>query len=86
MGLTFKESQDLLHWSEATEALEAGESDGHLRLVVVVWIVLWKLSVETSSQLLIKPCRYIRKRVTEEDRESEPNTASGKQQACQSFI
>ena len=49
LGLTFKESQDFLHWSEATEALEAGESDGHLRLVVVVWIVLRKLSMETSS-------------------------------------
>lgn len=49
LGLTFKESQDFLHWSEATEALEAGESDGHLRLVVVVWIVLRKLSMETSG-------------------------------------
>ena len=49
VGLTFEESQDLLHWSETTEALEAGESDGHLRLVVVVWIVLRKLSMETSS-------------------------------------
>lgn len=48
-GLTFKESQDLLHWSEPTEALKAGESNGHLRLVVVVWIVLRKLSMKTSS-------------------------------------
>lgn len=49
MQLTLQESQDLLHWSEATEALEASESDGHLRLVVVVWIMFRKLSVETSS-------------------------------------
>lgn len=48
LELTVKESQDLLHWSEATEALEAGESDGHLRLVVVVWVVLRKLIVEAS--------------------------------------
>lgn len=53
MGLTFKESQDLLHRSEAAQALEAGQSDGHLRLVVVVWIVLRKLSVEPSGQLLM---------------------------------
>lgn len=49
LGLTVEEGQDLLHGSEPTEALEEGQSDGHLRLVVVVWIVLGKLGVEASS-------------------------------------
>lgn len=43
--LTFKKLQDLLHWSEATEAFKAGESNSHLWLVVGVWIVLRKLSM-----------------------------------------
>lgn len=43
--LTFKKFQDLFHWSEATEAFEAGESNGHLRFVVGVWVVLRKLGV-----------------------------------------
>lgn len=55
MRLTFKEAQNLLHWPETTQALEASESDGHLWLVVVVWIVLRKLSMETSGKLLTKP-------------------------------
>lgn len=49
LGLTMKEAQDLIHWSETAEALEVGQSDGHLWLVVVIWIVLGKLSVEPSS-------------------------------------
>lgn len=47
--LTMKEAQDLIHWSETTEALEVGQSNGHFWLVVVIWIVLGKLSVEPSS-------------------------------------
>lgn len=49
MGLTVKEAQDLIHWSEPTEGLEVSQRDGHLRLVVVIWIVLGKLSMEPSS-------------------------------------
>lgn len=46
---TLKEAQDLLHWSEAAESLEARESDSHLWFVVVVWIVLWKLCMKRGG-------------------------------------
>lgn len=49
MGLTVEEAQDLIHWSEPAEGLKVGQRDGHLRLVVVVWIVLGELSVEPGS-------------------------------------
>jgi hypothetical protein len=53
MGLTFEKANDLFHGPEATEAFKMGECDGHLRLVVVVRVMLWKLSMEPSSQLLV---------------------------------
>lgn len=43
MGLTFQKANDLFHGPEATEAFKMGERDGHLRLVVVVRVMLWKL-------------------------------------------
>lgn len=57
LGLTLEEGQDLLHRSEATQALEAAQGDGHLRLVVVVRVVLGEVSVEPSSQLLSRGWR-----------------------------
>lgn len=48
-GLTPEEAQDLLHRPEATQTLEAGQSDGHLRLVVVIGVVFRELGVQPSS-------------------------------------
>lgn len=53
-----EEGQDLIHWSEPTEGLEAAQSDGHLRFVVVIGVVLGKLSVEPSSQVLSRGWCY----------------------------
>lgn len=43
MPLTFEKANDLFHRSEATEAFKLTKCDGHLRLVVVVRVMLWKL-------------------------------------------
>ena len=53
MPLTFEKANDLFHGSEATEAFKLSKCDGHLRLVVVVMVMLWKLGMEPSRQLLM---------------------------------
>lgn len=50
--LTPQEGGDLLDGSEAAQALEGGERDGHLGLVVGVGVVLGELGVQLGRQLL----------------------------------
>lgn len=50
--LTLEEGDNLLHGPEATHALEGGEGDGHLGLVVGIGVVLRELGVELRCQLL----------------------------------
>lgn len=50
--LTFEKGGYFLQRPEATKAFKLCESDGHLRLVVVVGVVLGKLGMELGSQLL----------------------------------
>lgn len=52
--LTLEKSHNLLDRSEAAHALKGGEGDGHLWLVVGIWVVLGNLSVKLRCQLLQK--------------------------------
>lgn len=56
--LTPQEGGDLLDGSEAAQALEGGERDGHFGLVVGVGVVLGELGVQLGRQLLPRGQRW----------------------------
>lgn len=41
-----------MHWPKAAEPFKLSEGDGHLRFVVVVWVMFRELRMESGSQLL----------------------------------
>lgn len=46
--------RDLIERAESAQPLEVGNSNRHLRLMVVIWVVLGVLGMQLLSKLLVR--------------------------------